>query len=1578
MENEPSFKESFDSARGDGKSEFTWKGKRYTTELAKKEDKKDTHKGHSEGTEVSNRLKFRSERPLATKAGKFGEWLLNSYPELNVSSGDRKTKGSHSHGDALDITGIENLSEDKQTNIFRRAKAHGLSVGKELEGIEGVQGWSGSHYHIGQGKYDFFRGDETGSANNSKLKRSKNEQKEHIKWASLMSKLKEEGLVNEEKFGPSDSELKGESINSDSEEYGPSDSELKSSIIDLRELASEVTKQPLTEEQKKADFHTKMSFYAQMNPEADPKELREYIENVDKYFEDFNYDPDKRVASTDNELPQMSMPTESKEESSEEVVDMQYMDMTDLGGKDPEVSSFLHDIENFTFEGMGEDLVNKFVDRNAIGFITEAAISAFKQSDEVDPNFNIKEQDNELYTQMTDGLDTDDVVNILDNSFNRADFIKNASLAQGRVKRIKEMNDYSQNHPVLSGVNTVGSMLTEGAAFMPVSSLAAAAARASKITKLAQLSSKGIKGYVAGEAIEQGLQEVIWSKYGKDYEFDPAMFAAGVGLGVGLKMVTGSPEADKAFREFMRNEDGFINIATKEGKRLVDEVAENVNDSQAIALAERITKKKIKVANTIRKDLDAKRSSLVRRLSILDDKIKTAEFTDDVKKFKGQKQRVARGLKKFDKKLPKQLDELTRGTHPKLLAEVNPEFSISKIAKELDIPSDVVNSLEKTRKFLGLDGPNIDPNFVLEGEKGYMNVMRENLKEMVSNKRLNANETLKYAAGSDTVKSLDGLPVIGKLQIGNKLNTLASTDGLTSRFLFNKGNLVSSENPHVASFYNFMASDGMGRQGASRIRAIESQQKYANIYGGDLLNLYHTHGSDIYEEIVGSNIKAKFKGVFSVDNYEDTVEPLLKERLLDPTGVGFREKYGDAIADSADKFYNDFNALNKRMVDRAKELGVEGVDFDSVDGWFHRSWDFRKARAVDAEDLQDTVFRAMKSHAETLGVKSIDEDVLRKEAKNFAFGIRSADITTIDGLQSNYIQKLEKLMDKADGVETPTIKNEVDRLKKLKAKADAGDLANRVQMDVTQTMSNGRPLSDLFEDNIVNTQKRHSSRMAARIAAAEHGIKNIDDLDDWVQDAYEAEIKSLAARGVKNPKEEAKFVKEAMQQDVQSFKYGGMTGLHDLSDDTANDFIRLVKKYNYARLMQYTGISSIAEMGGTLVEAGVSNTIRESFKYMRETLNDLFQDNPDMYTGRLYDELRSITGVGMEDFSFSTKGMSKANRIFESGTINTLEKGVDVLGRVAHGPFSGIEKAGRRITANSLAIKWGNHFKGTESGGVLGAFFGSNGMTNRVLENSGLGKIDINGKFIANDTYKNIKSSMIKHASYDDSGRLVRLNLDKWDNSTAHAFGDVIQMQSNHIMVNPDSTTMALWQSTPIGQILNQFRSFTVNATTKVMGQAVGNAAISSNRGDHSEMIKAGQKIFWGTTLGMLSVGVRQGIQRAGGDREVDLFDEGLIKAAAIGFSRASVAGNLPTIADSMSGFFGFDPMFEKTSSTGRSKNFFNLATTPTGQAVGGIYGGVEKAVQGDVKKGGMQLLKSSPVYRQVGLQQIFNFVDDE
>ena len=528
------------------------------------------------------------------------------------------------------------------------------------------------------------------------------------------------------------------------------------------------------------------------------------------------------------------------------------------GGSPQEMSSLVGDLKKLTLEGMGDDLINKFIDRNAVGFLAQAAIKMSTNTHKIDSNFNAF-KDEKNYEEMTKGLDNDQIKDILENTNNRVDFINNVSFAHAFNKRKKEMEDYTRSHPVLSGVNSVTNMLTEGASFMPVASMVGAATAATEIKAVSELarSSQYAKALL-GEGIEQGLQEIIWAKYDKDYHFDPITFAGALGVGVGLKMSFGTQEADAAFRKFLNNEGGFINISTEEGKKLVDEVAKHTSSNQAIALAEKVTKQKVAVANILRKNLESTRSSLTRQLTQTVEAIKHHKGdAKTLKRLKGKKQSITRTIAKFDKRLPDELLQLAQGTHPRLTSRVNPQFKIKNIAEGLDIPKEHLKSIKSTRKFLGLDEANVDPNFVFEGEKAYQNVARKQLKEMDGNRRLNMNESLRYAAGTDIVRTLDELPVIGKLQIGNNLMAMADTDGPISRMLFNKGNLVSSDNELTSSFYNWMASDGMGRQGMSKIRAIESQQKYSNIFGGELMTAYHAHGNKIWAEIEGKTLGKK-------------------------------------------------------------------------------------------------------------------------------------------------------------------------------------------------------------------------------------------------------------------------------------------------------------------------------------------------------------------------------------------------------------------------------------------------------------------------------------------------------------------------------------------------------------------------------------------------------------------------------------------------------------------------------------------------------------------------------------------------
>jgi len=1247
-----------------------------------------------------------------------------------------------------------------------------------------------------------------------------------------------------------------------------------------------------------------------------------------------------------------------------------------MGGQEDPHLNMLQEASQITLDGMGKDFGNKVMESSTLGMIMQPLSRVAMTSGDIDPNYDPRNEP-ELFKDLTEDLNDEQLGDLIESyTGNRHDFITAASSFKASNKRYKEMDEYTQEHPVLSGVNTVGMILGDAAMLTPVSSIIAAkgvAMAGSNILNMTKLAKTSI--YASAELAEQGFQEVVWSKYNRNYEFDPTMFGFSVMAGTGIRNFTHNTQVSKQLRQMLRNESGFINLTTAEGKRAVDVVTANVENAQAVAMIKRLEELKVDTANTLRKGIIEDQERLVRHIDSTKLNLKASKKgTKDAKRYKGRLQKLQRQRKARQLREGKELEMLIDGSHPKLKLDVNGNFKATSIAKEIGVDPLLVNTPERLRLFLGLDTADVAEDFIVEGEKAYVGVMNAQLKEMKNNKRLNMNETMKYVSKK-----------LGDNFVGDAVHNLANTDGAMSRFLFNKGNLVSSDNPHVAAYYNWMAPDGMGRQGASKIRAIESQQKYSDIYGGELMGSFHGVGDELYAHIKKMKVTSgKLASTFHVDDYENVVTNTFRQRLL----LG-KEGFADITSDKdivrlADEFASRYNSLNNRIVERMKQVGVQGVDFDSTEDFMHRVWDYKKARGVDVKDLESSIYKGMMSYIEKSNDgKKIDVLLIQEEAKKFAYGIRNADITKIEEVQTNYIKMLEKLAAKSEGEASKVVKNEAERLAFQKAQRELGDLAHRAKIDVNVKIGDTNlALSDLLETNFITTQKRYNSRMSARIASAEHGMKNIDDIQEWIDVAVDKEIKRLADKGVVNPSGKVGHMRESMESDLKSFKNGYMSGIKDMSNPDDNDFLRLIHKWNFARVMQYVGISSIAEFGGTLAEAGVRTTMKEFGSSIGGHLKDLYLINPKQYGRAIDEELITITGVGLEDYAFSSRGVSKGERIFKSGLGNAVEQGVDVLSRTTQGTFGQFETISRRITRNSLTQKWAQHFnKSNKPDDILSAFFGKKGkVTNRVMENTNLGTFNESGEFIFNENYDKLSEAFTKHATYNKHGNVTKLNLDKWDANTANLFGDVLQMQSSHILVNPDATTMALWQSTTIGRILNQFRTFGINAATKVGGYTLGNAASGLRHGDAAELQKAGARIFWGTTLGMLAVTTRENIKTIGDGEgfNSELFDEGMMKAAAIGFSRSSVSMNMPTFMDTIGGTFGIDPIFEKTSSIGRSKNMFNLATTPTGQVISGGISGASEIMQGNVKKGSMKLLKMSPFQRQIILQQIFNYTQKE
>lgn len=1232
--------------------------------------------------------------------------------------------------------------------------------------------------------------------------------------------------------------------------------------------------------------------------------------------------------------------------------------------------------EDTDFSGMGANFQNQFAEENVLGLVGQAFFRGHTITGKVDPSFDPK-NDPEMFKEALEGLSDDQAQSLLENyAYNAEDFLTVSGEYKERNKRVEEIKEYSKQHPVLSGTNALGNILVEAVTFAPVSKVIASAG-------LARQGSKGLKsigtarkmGIFAGaEAVEGVVTEGVRAAAMEGYEVTPEMlglFALGVVGGAGVNTVVDNIQFNKAIRELVDNERGFINLTTEQSKQLIKEVSSEVADKNALRMVNRLVKIKEEVANSVRKSLKSDHDLYVGLIDDAKSQMKaSAKGSQDFKIAKRAKQKYTRELDKVKKAMPKEFTMLADGTHPALKFAVNPEMDVKAIAKEFNVPLDTIDNPEKLRDFLGLNGTRLGDDVVIQGEKGYSNVLRQQTEEILKNKRLNMNTFIK--AVSNKIK---GIPVDINLGVSKYLDELANTNSLTSKYLFNKGNLVSSDNPYVAGFYNLIGADGAGRQGMSKMRAGQSQQKYSKIFGGRLMNNYRNRGDELYTHLKGST-----KRRFSFDDYEKTVEPLFNRRLRVGKKQFAIENTDPEIQRIVNDFADEYNKLNTDINDLLKRKGVEGVDFESSEDFIHTDWDFNKARAIDKVELEEGILNGMRKKLIDSGIE-VDEKKLVSQAKKFTYGIRHADITKNVEAQKGYIDFLEKLVKKTDDASASiTIKDEIRRLQTQKTASELGDFANKAMIDLSVPLPNSnQTLADLLEDNFVSTQKKYNNRMAARIAAAEHGIKDINLLDEWVDDAVEAEIKILAEANVPDPARSVKMVKESMEQDLKSFKHGHMAGRADLLEQDAHDVVRLANKYNFARLMQRVGIASIAELGGTANEVGLFNFAkRYSRKGLPALMRKLQITNPNTYTDELTDALSSITGIGLEDWAFSSKGVAMSERILKGKIGNIVEGVIDQTGAVTQMTLGDLETFNRKMTMNALANKWAKHFKGKDTDSLFKHLLGGSELSKRSFENVGLGEV-IDGKLVKNARYKLVSDNFTKYAKTDDAGNLLHLNLEKWNKDAVDAFADTLVMQASHIMVDPDSVTSALWQNSTVGRIATQYQSFSRNARTKVFGYHMNNAAIGFGRGDYTEVGKAANVMFLSSVAGTLAIALNAELGSAFDGKGLAtpkmVADNGYLSMLAIGLSRSSMIGGADTLIDTVGGsIFKYDPIFQDASFTNRSKNIGNLAASPLGQLLTGGVDVISKATEGDYSGAGKKALKLSPFQRQLGIQQLINY----
>lgn len=977
-----------------------------------------------------------------------------------------------------------------------------------------------------------------------------------------------------------------------------------------------------------------------------------------------------------------------------------------------------------------------------------------------------------------------------------------------------------------------------------------------------------------------------------------------------------------------------------------------------------------------------------------------AEYTDDsIRALESSKLTKETELKKSLEEFDKSVDD---GSHPEIQALMNTD-NLNRIAKDLGLPESF-KSVDDIDEFLGIKfDDSLSAARVRQQPSEYM-------KAQDVNEMFNKTDPELWNVVSRQFQESRDNPALGlasfqvskdsataRLARATRLNELLTTESVVGRFTLNKSALKWSNNEFASAFYNWASPDGMGRLGGGKLSVIESQQMLQATYGGELRTIMND-AMDKLNPLIMSN--KQFRSDLDLPNndlaarlmmteayFPEKLSNLLRDEMI--TNGTARLKYGDEVGNIVDSWRAKFNSLSAKALKEAKEAGVVGTDvLEETADWFHRSWDNRQAIQFDiahgTKKMEELIDKGMREFLLEQG-KEISEKMatqIASQAKKFAYGLRSKDTRVFMSADTDYQKFMRKLLDSdTDGaLDADVLKKEIKRIETNTENAKAKELARRKPISLTASieLADGSTfqLRDLLENNIMASQSTYLSSMAGRTAAARNGISDVNLLDEWVDRAVELERR-------RGNLDHADYIERSMREDVEAVKYGYAHREGNI-DGSISRLQKMAMKYNAARLMQYTGISSIAEMNTLIAEAGykavgqvIANNavpLLKSYLFGGVT-GKVFRDT-------MYDELSVVSGVGFEDISFDAL-LSSSRMITASKVGNAVERVVDNAAKLTRRATGHVETTGRRLALNSLAINYGNIALGRDNvGNLLG------GLSNVNLVELGLADL-VNGKAVKNDSWNDIMDAIRKNALDEDgknameSGKNIRqFDLTKWNLKTRQKFSEVLAQQANHILVNPDSTTAKLWHNTWWGSMFNQFRTFSNNAQSKVAGHNVTQLMQGYRMGEMAEFSKFAQKMFWGAALGKLSLVLYGSINNAGREDFAERMEPYMgvddFRDWTKALGRSSAITGLDSAVDTMiglgnlSGHMKTDPLFE-SSTIGQSRDRFNVQTTATGQLAAGITAVGTGVLKGDFEKAGKQALKMSPFRRQLGVNQLLN-----
>lgn len=584
----------------------------------------------------------------------------------------------------------------------------------------------------------------------------------------------------------------------------------------------------------------------------------------------------------------------------------------------------------------------------------------------------------------------------------------------------------------------------------------------------------------------------------------------------------------------------------------------------------------------------------------------------------------------------------------------------------------------------------------------------------------------------------------------------------------------------------------------------------------------------------------------------------------------------------------------------------------------------------------------------------LDDGFIQRIARGYVRGIRRRAAGVEDRMSlffsSGDTQGLKLALKEDIGLDDETIAELISRLPVRDTERSDTRALHRVFLDETVELDGVRFQDILVEDAnlLFDVYTRH---MAGAIALARVRIKNA--AGEMVVDGITSDSEWTGhMRRIREGGADRGMSADDIDDDIKNleFLHRHLRARPDPSQlTTAAEMARLVRKYNFIRLMNQVGFAQMSEAAAVVGQLGIKAAMRQmpAFRRIvdsdgRAILRDGLAQELEAIMGVGTDRLRGVHAHRWDEFTgrHDRQGIQRVEAVLDHG----VQLVADASG------FNAINMALQRWAAKVAAQHFAN----------LAAHPTKANM--RRMASLGLDEVML----------QRILTEYRAKVTLEDGvlfkGKVRRMNLDDWDDFEARAaFEQALFRWGRRVIQENDIGDMHRWMSNPMAQLLLQFRNFPLVAWSK---QFLHNV--------HMRDAETFTYFTSALVLGGASYVVQEKLRAIGRDDAEEYLARRLTpeNIALAAFSKAGWSSIAPNLADTVAWFTVGEPLFDFRT-TGNPSDI--VTGNPTGDLIDSaadLGQAITKGLSGDAELSQKELrdaARAAPMQNFLPFAWIFN-----